>query len=230
MRFPSTEPRRTGSAAYERLRRARPELFVNEPGGVEILVDPAEVAAARRAAAAVSGHPEPVGVVYADRFVTVVRDAVRFPDGRSGLYVRVLPSATGPGVVVLPLLTAGVVLVEHYRHATRDWHWEAPRGFGEDGDDGEVGAARELVEEIGARPRALLRLGVVHADTGLLGGRVELFAARIDAVGQPAAREGIRRTRTVSVGEAEAMVADGRLTDSFTVVALTRARLAGLLP
>ncbi|QNJ41350.1 NUDIX hydrolase [Streptomyces buecherae] len=163
---------------YDRLRAERPDLFVNSPDGIDLLLSPEAVEAARRGAGAAPDTP--VGVVYEDSYVTVVRDAVRFPDGAHGLYLRVLPRATDPGVVVLPLLPTGrVVLVEHYRHATRAWHWEVPRGMGEPGATGADSAARELREEIGARATELVPLGDVHPDTGLLGSRVQLFAARV---------------------------------------------------
>ncbi|NML49978.1 NUDIX hydrolase [Streptomyces sp. R302] len=201
---------------YERLRGERPELFRNEPGGIEVLVDPAAVAAAG-------------GVVYADPYLLVVRDAVRFPDGRPGAYVRALAPVAAPGCVVLPLLDGGVVLIEHYRHATRSWHWEVPRGFGTAGLSAAENAAKEIGEEIGARVRELVPLGEVHPDTGLIGDRALLFAAYVDGVGRLAGGEGIRAARTVPFAEAEAMVADGRITDGFTLAVLTRARLAGLV-
>ncbi|MFE6780355.1 NUDIX hydrolase [Streptomyces sp. NPDC057702] len=163
---------------YDQLRAERPDLFVNSPDGIDLLLTPEAVEAARRGAGA--APDEPVGVVYEDAYVTAVRDAVRFPDGSHGLYLRILPRAAGPGVVILPLTPAGrVVLVEHYRHATRAWHWEAPRGMGEADSTGAENAARELREEIGARATELVPLGDLHPDTGLLGSRVELFAARL---------------------------------------------------
>ncbi|WEV26700.1 NUDIX hydrolase [Streptomyces sp. 71268] len=176
---------------YDRLRAERPDLFVNSPDGIDLLLSPEAVEAARRGAGAAPDAP--VGVVYEDSYVTVVRDAVRFPDGTHGLYLRVLPRVADPGVVVLPILPTGrVVLVEHYRHATRAWHWEVPRGMGEPGATGADSAARELREEIGARATELVPLGDVHPDTGLLGSRVELFAARIP---HPAPGEAVSHAR-----------------------------------
>ncbi|WP_406269910.1 NUDIX hydrolase [Streptomyces sp. NBC_00191] len=200
---------------YDRLRTERPELFVNPPGGIEILSDPESVAAAG-------------GVVYEDPYVMVLRDPVRFPDGRTGTYIRSIGTTAEPGCVVLPLLDGEVVLVEHFRHATRSWLWEVPRGFGTRGLAGEQNAAKELREEIGADVRELIPLGSVHPDSGAVGDRVLLYAARIDAIGALALGEGIRRTLTVSFAEAEEMVGDGRITDAFTIVALSRARLAGV--
>ncbi|MFJ6798260.1 NUDIX hydrolase [Streptomyces sp. NPDC091268] len=204
-----------GLERYALLREQRPELFRNEPGGIEILDDPVAVAAAG-------------GVVYQDRYLTLVRDPVRFPDGREGTYIRSVGTTVEAGCVVVPLLGGEVVLIEHFRHATRSWHWELPRGFGTGGLTDRANAAKEIAEEIGAAVSELVPLGVLHPDTGMVGDRVLLFAARIDAVGALATGEGIRSALTVPFAEAEAMVADGRITDAFTMAALLRARLAGL--
>ncbi|MEV4501956.1 NUDIX hydrolase [Streptomyces klenkii] len=237
----------TEATPYERLRDARPELFGNSPGGIDILLDPADVEEARRAAEGMAGEPAagaaagspdgtaagasaPVGVVYADRFVTLVRDAVRFPGGALGLYLRMLSTAASPGAVVLPLTTTGdVVLVEHYRHATRSWHWEVPRGMGAPGATGAESAVRELAEEIGAEATELISLGRMHPDSGLLGDHVELFAARIAGFGPPETSEGIRRIVTRPWPEVSGMVAAGEITCGFTIAVLTRALLNGLL-
>ncbi|MFE5604824.1 NUDIX hydrolase, partial [Streptomyces coelicoflavus] len=188
---------------------------------------------ALRAWAASLLRPVPTGVVSANRYLWYLRDPVRFPDGRLGLYDRLMPPPeSSPGVVVLPLLGDGadVVLIEHYRHATRDRHWEVVRGFGDPGATGEENVGRELTEEISARPTAVTALGFLHPDTGLCAHRVELYAARVEAVGALEKGEAIHRVVTVPPVEAEAMVADGRITDGFTVAVLYRARLAGLFP
>lgn len=215
--------------SYEELRRDRPELFANVPDGIEILLDPADIEAARRSV----GSDEPVGVVYRDRYITLIRDAVRFPGGGLGLYTRILPTGDAPGVVVLPLIDGGpdgpdIVLVEHYRHATRAWHLEAPRGMGEPGSEAPENAIRELREELGVRLDELVPLGKVHADTGLLGGHAELYAAHITAIGTLDAAEGIRRAVVMPLLRAEELIGQGGITDGFTIAVLTRARLAGL--
>ncbi|HZF91838.1 NUDIX hydrolase [Streptomyces sp.] len=234
---------------YEALRRSVPEWFRNDPGGIDILRDPALVRRARREATEARhgaphgrlaalwarlrawARPVPAGVVSANRYVWHLRDPVRFPDGRLGLYDRLLPPpGSSPGVVVLPLLgpEGKVVLIEHYRHATRGRHWEVVRGFGDPGATGEENVARELREEIGATPTRVTALGALHPDTGMLAQRVELYAAFVDRIGELETGEAIGRAIAVPVREAEAMVADGAITDGFTVAALYRARLAGL--
>ncbi|PYC78380.1 NUDIX hydrolase [Streptomyces tateyamensis] len=218
---------------YAQLRTDRPELFRNDPEGIEILTDPAEAAAAEQAVRE-RGGAAPVaaaqsGVVYADPYLTLLRDPVRFPGGSLGLHLRMLDPAGVPGVVVLPLLADGVLLLEHYRHPTRSWHLEAPRGYGEPGADGEQNARRELAEELGVGAPELVPLGPLYPDTGLVAGHVLLYAARVSGYGELDAAEGIRRAVRFSFAEAEQLVAAGRISCGFTVAVLYRARLAGLL-
>ncbi|MET9449415.1 NUDIX hydrolase [Streptomyces cinerochromogenes] len=234
---------------YEALRRDVPEWFRDDPGGVRILTDPALIRDARRRAATAGqrGHgglfgalrarlravlrPVPAGVVSAGRYLWYLRDPVRFPDGRLGLYDRILPPpGSSPGVVVLPLLgpERRVVLIEHHRHATRSRHWEVVRGFGDPGATPTENVTRELREEIAATPATVIPLGELHPDTGLLSHKVFLYAACVDAIGAVERGEAIARAITVTPAEAEEMVADGRITDGFTIAALYRARLAGV--
>ncbi|MFI1973664.1 NUDIX hydrolase [Streptomyces wedmorensis] len=211
---------------YEQIRQNRPELFKNCPDGIEILNDADDVASVQ-AAVRVQGGMTSVGVVYEDSYITVLRDPVRFPDGALGFYVRIVETAGFPGVVVLPFLGDQVVLIDHYRHATRRWHLEAPRGFGEEGSS-EQNAVRELTEELGAEVDQLVALGIVHADSGLLAGYVALYAARIVRYGQVETAEGIRRAVPLTFTDAEELVRTGEVTDGLTIAALARARLAGL--
>jgi ADP-ribose pyrophosphatase len=234
---------------YEALRRDVPEWFLDDPEGIRILTDPAQIRDARRrvTTARPSGRggpftalwarlraalrPVPAGVVSAGRYLWYLRDPVRFPDGRLGLYDRILPPpGSSPGVVILPLVGPGekVVLIEHYRHATRSRHWEVVRGFGEPGATPAQNVTRELREEIDATPTEVIPLGELHPDTGLLAHKVALYAARVNGVGEVEKGEAIHRAITVTPAEAEEMVADGRITDGFSIAALYRARLTGV--
>lgn len=225
---------------YRLLRVTRPELFANPEGGIVILDEDREPDSVAQASVR-GGTPEVAarsgGVVYADQYLSVLRDPVRFPDDRLGMYLRVVHA--GPaGAAVLPLTSDGeVVLVEHFRHSTRRWHWEIPRGFGEyDRADGALDAAtatintalREVGEELGVQARELLPLGVLHPDTGILAGPVHLFAAVIDRVGVLETAEGIRRAAVLPFAQAEDRVRNQEITDAFTISALYRARLRGL--
>ena len=83
-----------------------------------------------------------VGVLADDPYVIALREAVEFPDGRFGLYSRFIVPA---GMVVLPRLGADVVVMYRYRHGTRSWHYEFPRGIVEPGENDREAVRRELL-------------------------------------------------------------------------------------
>lgn len=201
--------------AYDDYRDRHPGLFTNPPGSAfEILFD----GASQRSAGA--------GVAYADPFVTVVRDAVRFRSGRVGAYVRVLPTAGHGGVVILPMSGGRIVLIRHFRHATRSWHWEVPRGMAMEGQTGEAAGRQEVREELGVQAGELRPLGSFHTDSGLTGASVDFFLTHLDRLGTLENEEGIDDVRLVTAGEFDDMVRTGEITDSFTIAAVFKARLA----
>ncbi|WP_307805100.1 NUDIX hydrolase [Streptomyces sp. VRA16 Mangrove soil] len=229
--------------AYQKLAAERPALFVNPDGApIRILLDAeaqqevADIAAADARARGLPVEFCDIGVQYQDRYVTVVRDAVRFPGGVTGAYFRVCATSDGVGAAVLPLLDDGrIVLLRHFRHADRQWHWEMPRGFGEPGDDGAATARREVEEELGCPVRELIALGAMEADTGMAASRTDLYLARLEeehfrlAPSPDARSEGITEVRAVPPEELERMLLDGALTDSFTLSALAFAQARRLL-
>jgi ADP-ribose pyrophosphatase len=223
---------------YANLRESFPDLFANPPAAAfQILTEPAEVAAAEEArtadlaGAGMPAHMAETGVVYADPFFMVVRDAVRTRSGAYGTYSRVISAGHVSGVVVLPRIGDRVVLVNHFRHSTRTWHLEIPRGFGTPGADPSDDARRELREEIGVAATTLHELGVVYPDSGATGTAVRLFYAEVSDVPTAAdTEEGIDALRLVSPGELGRMIRDETITDGFTINAYTRAVLRGLLP
>ncbi|MEV4415042.1 NUDIX hydrolase [Catellatospora sp. NPDC049609] len=229
-------------AAYDRLREQRPQLFENPPGAAfEIVVDPvlqqqvADDSAAKLGRAGLPEENGDIGVVYADRYLLLVRDAVRFRDGGLGVYIRQMSPHEGTGAAVLPLLPDGrILLVSHFRHATRRWHWEIPRGFAEPGADGATTAAREVEEEVGAPAGEVVFLGALDTDTGAEVGGDEIYLAYLSQV--PAERpagateEGIDQFVTVTPDEFTQMIRDGVLGDAFTLAAYAFALARGLWP
>ena len=222
---------------YRALVAERPELFWSPPSGAfTILLDDVDIkrtealTAERLAARSLPRFWARVGVVYEDAYVVVLRDAVRFPDGHLATYIRILSCTAEPsGVAVLAMHEGNVLLLRHFRHATRAFHLEIPRGF-RTPDLSIADAARgEILEEVGANITNLVPLGSVHVDTGLEARVVELFCAAIDALRVPEAHEAIEAFAPVSVVELERMIRDAEITDSFTIMAFARARLRGLL-
>lgn len=223
---------------YRQLLAERPDLFVSDPKGVRIVTDPEGLAAvesemSRRMEA--EGHPAwwgRAGLYYEDPWIWILRDAVIFPDGRPGLYHRLIchsPDTEITGIIVLPVIGDEVVLIRHYRHPCGEWCWEAPRGGITPGLSPIETAHEELEEEIGAKVESLIPIGSVLSNSGLVRGRSMLFLGKLAALGLPQTAEGIIETHRVSVTQLETMIVDGSFEDVFAIAAFTQARLRGLL-
>jgi ADP-ribose pyrophosphatase len=172
------------------------------------------------------------GVLVDDPYMLVLRDRVKFTDGIRG-YVRAIDRGTMSnrhGVAVIPLENNRIVLVHHFRHATRQWHWEIPRGFAEANKSGSELALSELVEEIGAKEiKDFASLGFLHTDTGMTDGKAELVCCAVSGPFVPSYAESIDKVESKSVAEVEEMIRVGIITDSFTIAAFFRALIHGVL-
>ncbi len=220
---------------YFAFAKAHPALFVNPPGaGFTILLDKADIRAAesqmaqRLKAAGLPSEWAQVGIAYQDQYGMILRDAVRFPDGSLGTYIRMVGDGT-PGVIVLPIYQGQVLLIRHFRHATRTWHLEIPRGFGTKGFSSEENARRELEEEIGATISRMVSLGRAYPDAGAGADYNDFFYAEVVSHREVEANEAIVELLPTSVAEFERMIRDNEMTDGFTLTAYALAKAQGML-
>ena len=117
-------------AEYLAFAKAHPARFVNpSQGGFTILLREDEIReveafmAQKLQAKEMPTEWSRVGIVYQDQYGMILRDAVRFPGGALGTYIRFIGNVEGyPGAIVLPLFQKQVLLVRRFRHATRTWH------------------------------------------------------------------------------------------------------------
>jgi ADP-ribose pyrophosphatase len=220
-------------ARYFEVVRDRPGEFTNPPGDIyEILLDPARIEHAQSEARAHrmrGGLPHDdirVGVLAEDPYLLVMRDAVRFADGSYGLYNRLLVPS---GAAILPIHDGRIVLLNRFRHGTRMWHLEAPRGSFSGQGTHEDEARRELHEEIGADAGEFIDLGTLHSTTGCLDEAHHLYMARINSLGVPDRHEAIVELCSFTIADTEARIASGEITDGPTLALFLRARLRGHL-
>ncbi len=222
---------------YLQFAQDHPSLFENPSGDIITILltrdkiqQVEEQMTQRLAAKSLPPEWAEVGIVYQDQYVFLLRDAVRFPDGSLGTYIRFVdPNEHVPGVVMLPVYQGQVILVHHFRHAPRGWFLELPRGFGIEGISTEECVRQELEEEIGATASRIVSLGQTRPDTGMVSDCVEMFYVEIESYGGPEAQEGIDEIRLVSVEEFERLLRDNEITCGFTLAAYARAKLHGLL-
>jgi ADP-ribose pyrophosphatase len=225
--------------AYETIKDSLPELFDNSNALIKIVGNAHEVSQwqeQRRMALRERGVSETwadIGLILDDPGLLVLRDLVEFPGGYRNGYIRIYNRAYleggAAGVVVLPEKDGKILLFQHYRHATRKRHWEIPRGFGESGVDARTQAIKEVREEVNGEVAEIFELGVIYNNNGLEGNPINLFLARMASVGEMEIQEGIENPIWVSVSELEKMIADGEITDGFTIAAYTKAKLKGLI-
>jgi ADP-ribose pyrophosphatase len=220
--------------AYLAFARTRPELFETPPGGVRVLLEPAEIEAIEtRCARELEAQGLPpsgaeVGVVFQDPWFYVLRDAVEFPDGSRRTHARTL-NRIGNGAAVLPMLDGRIVVERQFRHAARRWMLEIPRGGIEPGESAEEAARKEVLEEIGGRVRNIQQLGFLLGSGNLYYNGAYLFYAELDGIGEPQLGEAIAAIELFTPAEFEQRLLAGEILDSFTVAAYTHAKLRGLL-
>lgn len=165
---------------------------------IEIILNPEQIQKIQnqtRLRLIAQGHPEEeaakwssVGIVAEDNYWIWIRDAVIFPSGVHGTYERLMlrSGLNGtPGVVILPLLSTKKVIVNvNYRHATRNWEIELPRGHSKEGETPEKTAIRELKEETGYRMSKCTYLGTIAPDTGILVSQLPVYCADVQHSGE----------------------------------------------
>lgn len=174
-----------------------------------------------------------VGIICNDPYVVILRDLVEDPDGELGGYIRLYNRAYleggAAGVVMLPEKDGQLLIMHQFRHATRSWHWEVPRGFGEPGVEAEDQARAEIDEEIGGEIADIHKLGLYFNNTGLEGNPMYLFFVHMKSIGDPKLKLGVDKFMWVSIAELEQMIANEEITDGFTLAAYTRAKLKGMI-
>ncbi|MBC7903416.1 MAG: NUDIX hydrolase [Gemmatimonadaceae bacterium] len=70
-----------------------------------------------------------------------------------------------------------VIMVKQYRHPIGEVIMETPGGFIDEGEDGEAGMRRELLEETGYHFRSVEKIGRIAANPGVLSNYTDLFLA-----------------------------------------------------
>ncbi len=128
-----------------------------------------------------------VGVVAEDFYWIWVRDAVTFPSGVYGTYDRLIWKAGlegSPGSAVFPLLPNKKIVVNiNYRHATRSWEVELPRGLKKPGETPEQTAMRELTEETGYHLSKCTLLGNIATDSSVLSSIIPVYCGEVGHLG-----------------------------------------------
>lgn len=146
-------------------------------------------------------------------------------------FLAVKPKCSNPdlvtGAAVLPLLDGRAGLLSIYRYLIDETVLEVPRGFVESDETPGQTVLRELEEETGlvCSPAALVDIGCVAPDAGILEARVRCFVALKCTVGRPfvANEFGHLALNYHSRPQVEALLDGGRFCDPCTLFTLLHA-------
>ncbi len=206
---------------YLRLIDEHPRLFAQNRN-LKIVTDEAELRAHEQR----SG--ERLGVVFENRYVRLVADLVENASGGRYAYVRILGDEPYNGVAVLPMLGGKAVFLKQFRHATREYELELPRGFAEKDREPLDNACTEIREELGVDPERMEYLGAIASDSGLRAGLVHLFVCEVRQTKELAADEGIEGVELLEIAEVDERIGDGRIRDSHSICAWYKWKLKRL--
>jgi ADP-ribose pyrophosphatase len=150
------------------------------------------------------------------RFLQVLRDTVRLPDGGQATREYVVhPGA----VMIIPVLDDGrVVLERQYRYPVGRAMIEFPAGKLDAGESPQACAERELFEETGYRAAEWAHAGVLHPVISYSTEFIDIWFARGLVAGERQLDAGeFLDVFTLPVDELLAACRDGRVTDAKTL-------------
>jgi 8-oxo-dGTP pyrophosphatase MutT (NUDIX family) len=159
-------------------------------------------------------------LVYENPWIRVREDQVLRPDGQPGIYGVV--EFKNRAVGVLPVDHEGCLwLVGQHRYPLNIYCWEIPEGGSPESESPEETARRELREETGLSAAKLELIGTAHLSNSVCDEVAYIYRATELSHGEsmPEGTEELHAKR-VTWDEAWAMLRQGEITDSMSVIAL----------
>ena len=158
-------------------------------------------------------------MIYEGKVFGVRADDVEEPNGVRATRVVI----THPGsVVVLPVLKDGrILMIEQYRHATRQYLWELVAGRIDEGETVKEAAARELKEETGYTAKRFTEFLDVWPTPGFLEERMHILLAEGLTEGEATPEEDEKIvSHAYTAKELKQMMKSGKLRDGKSIAGI----------
>lgn len=159
-------------------------------------------------------------VVYSGHYLSAEQHSVILPDGRTALRDIVRPP---DAVAIVPIDENGLIyLVRQYRPAIRRAIYEIPAGIIDQGERPATTARRECEEEIGLRPRKLIKLCTFYSAVGFSTGSIHLYLADGLVPGRAGHSDASEflQVRPIPFEEAHRWVTSNRIIDAKSIIGI----------
>jgi ADP-ribose pyrophosphatase len=163
-------------------------------------------------------------VVFEGNLLNVFTDKVELPNGKAASreYIK------HPGAVaVVPITQEGkIVLVRQYRYPIGKVLLEVPAGKLDKGEEPDVCALRELEEETGYVAKNIKKMASIYTTPGFTDEIIHLYIAENLSLSNPHPDEDeFLDVEIYSKEEVKTMIADGKINDAKSMLALLLAKL-----
>src|SRR6185369_12403903 len=156
--------------------------------------------------------------VFRGKVFTVSTDTVQDGDA---IYQRDVVHHPGSAVIIPLFPDNTVALVKQYRHPAVRYLLEAPAGTLEDRESPEIGAARELEEELGLRAGRLELLSEFFVSPGFCEEKMWLYlATQLSETAQRLEDDELIEVVRLPIERALQMITDGEIEDAKTIIGL----------
>ncbi len=157
--------------------------------------------------------------IYRGRIFDVRLEEIREGDVE---YKREIVVHNGSAVIVPVFEDGTVALVRQYRHAAGKYLLEVPAGSLDDGETSEIGARRELEEEVGVTAAKLEKIAEFYVSPGFLTEKMFVYLATgLTETAQKLESDELIEIERLTFPESFELIRTGGIEDAKTIVGLT---------
>jgi ADP-ribose pyrophosphatase len=156
--------------------------------------------------------------IYSGKVFDIRIDEIREGDAT---YKREIVVHKGSAVVIPVFEDGTVALVRQYRHAAGKYLLEICAGTLNEGEDPEIGAIRELEEEVGVRAAKIEKLTEFYVSPGFLTEKMYVYlATELTETQQNLEEDELLTTERHTIPALLEMIRNGEIEDAKTVVGI----------
>jgi len=160
--------------------------------------------------------------IYSGKVIDLSLVTTELPNGKT-VELEVIDHPGGAAIVAINS-SHQVCLIRQYRYVVDDYIWELPAGKIDAGEDPQVTAKRELLEEAGVTARDWNTLGIYISSPGVFREIVHLYlATHVEQGNQSHEEDEVIEVHWVDLDLARQWALESKINDGKSALALLRA-------